>query len=99
MNIDRNSIDKVDNRRDSIDSFIDSSTESRIVVDSEIDLNRNLNIEINRNNDLDRINLDAEIDVDRNLISNLDNRSLVNVCSLDHDRVGRLPEYLVNFII
>ncbi len=34
MNIDRNSVDKVDNRRDSIDSFIDSCTDSRIVVDS-----------------------------------------------------------------
>ncbi len=34
MNIDRDSVDKVDNRRDSINSFIDSCRDSRIVVDS-----------------------------------------------------------------
>ncbi len=77
-NVDSDSADKIENRRDSIDSFIDNCSESRIIVDSEIDLNRNLNVEIDRNKKLGRINLDAEIDVDSHLFSKVDKSKKLN---------------------
>ena len=77
-NVDSDSADKIENRRDSIDSFIDNCSESRIIVDSEIDLNRNLNVEIDRNKKLGRINLDVEIDVDSHLFSKVDKSKKLN---------------------